>query len=332
MNSPSYPTSNSLLAPQTGGGADGSMASSASTAAAENVRPLHAPSPATLGKPRFRKMRLIAPNLVTASSVLFGLASILASTEGRYVDACWLIGYAVLADRLDGFLARLLKGTSELGVQMDSLADFLNFGVAPAILFFTLLQNKMSDFQGGNGRLVLLGTCAFWVLCAMFRLARFNVGQEVGPTIVEEDASKKFYFGMPSTLVGGLLIMWLLAFLKYADPADPMAPAQAFGGFKLFGDITTPRGIWKWFPLAMVIGAVLMTANMPIPKLGHMTSKLFAAFVLTNVGLGYVFGIMRIFPDFMIWGPSMWFVLFLVTAFTSKAARRAKPPPLFPQQ
>ena len=102
---------------------------------------------------QFRKLRLLAPNLVTAISMLFGLSSLLASIEGRHVDSAWLIAYAVLADRLDGFLARLLRGTSELGVQMDSLADFLNFGVAPAVLFFTSLSTRESAFASDSGAL-----------------------------------------------------------------------------------------------------------------------------------------------------------------------------------
>ncbi len=258
--------------------------------------------------------------------MLFGLSSLLASIEGRHVDSAWLIAYAVLADRLDGFLARLLRGTSELGVQMDSLADFLNFGVAPAVLFFTSLSTRESAFASDSGRFVLLIACGAWVLSAMFRLARFNVGQDLA-----NESDDRFYFGVPTTLVAGLMIMWFLALLKYTSPSSAMAPTEPFGGVKLFGEaFTTPSSVWRWIPALMGLGAILMVSNMPIPKLGSMRNKPFAAFVLTNVAIGYVFGAMRIFPEFMIWAPSVWFVLFMLAAFISKAARQAKPPPLFP--
>src|SRR5262249_56924431 len=80
--------------------------------------------------PRF--LRYLAPNLVTFASLTFGMSSIVASFEHRFVDAAWFVMFSVLTDKLDGFVARLVKGTSEFGVQLDSFADFLNFGIAPA--------------------------------------------------------------------------------------------------------------------------------------------------------------------------------------------------------
>src|SRR5688572_25030282 len=104
-----------------------------------------------------RALRYLAPNLITALGLCFGLLSLAASFEGRYDDAGWFIIYAVLTDRLDGFVARLVRGTSELGVQLDSLADFLTFGIAPAVLMFSSLggEHGVASFQTGAGRYVL---------------------------------------------------------------------------------------------------------------------------------------------------------------------------------
>ena len=81
-----------------------------------------------------RFFRYLAPNLITLSSMIFGLVSLWASHTGDHSLAAWLIIYAVLTDRLDGLVARAVKGTSELGMQLDSFADMLNFGVAPPFL------------------------------------------------------------------------------------------------------------------------------------------------------------------------------------------------------
>ena len=91
-----------------------------------------------------RFFRYLAPNLVTFASLTFGMASIVSSFEGRYADAAWFVIFSVLTDKLDGFVARLVKGTSEFGVQLDSFADFLNFGIAPAVCWYTYLSRPVS--------------------------------------------------------------------------------------------------------------------------------------------------------------------------------------------
>src|SRR4051812_1624537 len=87
-----------------------------------------------------RVLRYLAPNLITLSSMIFGLVSLWSAHNGNFALAAWLIIYAVLCDRIDGLVARALKATSELGMQLDSFADFLNFGVAPAYLVLTYLS------------------------------------------------------------------------------------------------------------------------------------------------------------------------------------------------
>jgi CDP-diacylglycerol--serine O-phosphatidyltransferase len=273
-----------------------------------------------------RLLRYLAPNLITTAGIVFGMLSLVATHEGRYVEAAWLIIYAVLTDRMDGFVARLVRGTSELGVQLDSLADFLAFGLAPAFLVFVSLGEAPGlPFNDGGGRVFLMGSAGLWVLGACFRLARYNITTEV-------PGAPRVFFGVPTTLAAGTLAVWYLTFLKYA-PADVSVRAAdpGFRELRLFGGgVATPDGVWQWFPIAMLLGAFLMASNLRIPKLGVARSKAATAFVATNVALGYICGFARVFPEYMIWPPTMWLLTFLVWGQLSPAARQLRPPPILP--
>jgi CDP-diacylglycerol--serine O-phosphatidyltransferase len=118
---------------------------------------------------RFRRIpvRTLAPNLVTLLALCAGLTAIRLAFEGRYALALAAIVFAAMLDGIDGRLARLLKGTSRFGAELDSLSDFVNFGVAPAlILFFWGLHDLKSA-----GWIAAMG----FAICVGLRLARFNV-------------------------------------------------------------------------------------------------------------------------------------------------------------
>jgi CDP-diacylglycerol---serine O-phosphatidyltransferase len=118
---------------------------------------------------RFRRIpvRTLAPNMVTLLALCAGLTAIRMAFEDRYVLAVAAIVFAAVLDGLDGRLARFLKGTSRFGAELDSLSDFVNFGVAPAlILYFWDLHNLKS--AGWIAAMV-------FAICGSLRLARFNV-------------------------------------------------------------------------------------------------------------------------------------------------------------
>jgi len=118
---------------------------------------------------RFRRIpvRTLAPNLVTLLALCAGLTAIRMAFEDRYVLAVAAIVFAAILDGLDGRLARFLKGTSRFGAELDSLSDFVNFGVAPAlILYFWDLHELKS--AGWIAAMV-------FAICGSLRLARFNV-------------------------------------------------------------------------------------------------------------------------------------------------------------
>jgi CDP-diacylglycerol--serine O-phosphatidyltransferase len=132
---------------------------------------------------RFRRGVYLLPALMTLSNLLCGFASIVYSTRGDFDTAAVLIGIAMIVDTLDGFFARLTNSQSEFGAELDSLADVVSFGVAPAILAFTW----------GLWSLGRLGWAAgfIYVAAAAMRLARFNIQ---GMAVTD----KRYFAGLPS--------------------------------------------------------------------------------------------------------------------------------------
>ncbi len=265
-----------------------------------------------------RVLRYLAPNLITLSSMIFGLVSLWASANGNASLAAWLIIYAVLTDRIDGLVARALKATSELGMQLDSFADMLNFGVAPAYLVLSYVPMRVEYYQSGTGHYLIFAACGAYMLCAVFRLARYNI-------LSDDQVPTKIFFGFPTTLTGGLIAIWILLFLKY-DPTY-----REFGGPKLFGDtFETPVEVWKYMPIAMVIGGYLMASRLPMPKVGMTKNKLVSIVLLVLVVSGYICGFALSFPEICFGMPTIWSAMFLVWGQASAKARAMYPPPLFP--
>jgi CDP-diacylglycerol--serine O-phosphatidyltransferase len=277
-------------------------------------------SPAPRESEEKRQLRYLAPNSMTAISLIFGLISLAASHTGHFALAGWMVIYAVLSDRLDGLVARAMRATSSFGMQLDSFADFLNFGVAPPFMLWTFLtiQPDLPYDHWGWQRWLLAAACCMWSLGAVFRLARYNVTSD-------EDVPTKVFFGVPTTMAGGLVAIWFLAFLKYEPGAD-------FGGTKLFGaGLHTPRGVWLYFPVALAIGAYLMVSSLPMPKGSISRRKLLTAAVFIPMAIGYVGGFARMFPEILCWMPTIWMALFLIWGQVSETARGLKPPRIFPR-
>lgn len=268
-----------------------------------------------------RYLRYLAPNLITLSSMIFGLVSLWSSHNGDPALAAWMIIYAVLTDRIDGVTARALKATSELGMQLDSFADFMNFGIAPAYLILTYLSGRPDlPYQAGAAHYLLFAACGAYMLCAVFRLARYNV-------LTDDQIPTKIFFGFPTTLTGGLIAIWFLLFLKYDPTSEP------FGGAKLFGaHLQTPLGVWKYFPIALVVGGYLMASRLPMPKVGMTKNKALSIFLLAMLALGYACGFAMHYPEICFWMPTVWSVVFLIWGQASSSARAMYPPPLFPKR
>lgn len=140
-------------------------------------------------------LKAIVPNLITSLAACAGITSISLSSEGRFLPALWALLVACICDGMDGRVARLLNASSKLGAELDSLADFVNFGVAPAMfMYFWLTGGPLHE--GVSPTLVRLTLCAalFYAMCDCFRLARFNTMLEQ-PTL---PYWKHFFLGVPA--------------------------------------------------------------------------------------------------------------------------------------
>ncbi len=164
-----------------------------------------------LRRRRFRRIpvRTLAPNLVTLLALCAGLTAIRLAFENRYGLALAAIVFAAILDGIDGRLARLLKGTSRFGAELDSLSDFVNFGVAPAlILYFWGLH----DLKSGGWIAAMV-----FAICAGLRLARFNV------MIDDPDRpawASNFFVGVPAP-AGAIIVLLPIYAVFLGVPRSP---------------------------------------------------------------------------------------------------------------
>ena len=168
---------------------------------------------------RFRHLpvRMILPNLVTLLALCSGLSAIRMAIEGRYDWAVGAILIAAILDGLDGRVARLLRSTSKFGAELDSLTDFVNFGVAPAVILYTWALDELRSL----GWIVVL----VFAICAALRLARFNV-------MLEEPGRPSwhgnFFTGVPSPAGAIVALLPLhLALVGIITPSRPVAVVVA---------------------------------------------------------------------------------------------------------
>ena len=145
-----------------------------------------------------KNARMLLPNMLTLIGVCIGLTSIRFALSGEFHLAIIAIIIAALIDGLDGRIARLIKGTSKVGKELDSLTDMISFGVAPAFIMYFWKLNTLGRF----GWLL----CLIYVICVALRLARFNVNTGQAPSWRDN-----FFEGVPSP-AGGILVLTPLIF------------------------------------------------------------------------------------------------------------------------
>jgi CDP-diacylglycerol--serine O-phosphatidyltransferase len=215
-----------------------------------------------LARHRRRRLRAqplihLVPNIFTVMSLCAGLTAIRYGLDGRFELALALIVAAGVLDGLDGRSARLLKITSKLGAQLDSLADFLSFGVAPALLVYLWTLHEVPTF--GWSLALLFATC-----CAL-RLARFNTELEDNK---QPPWMSRFFTGMPAPAAAGCLIMPMLA------------------TFAL--DQLWPRN-WELNALVTLVVAVLMVSRVPTFSIKMIVVRVKPEWILpTLIGVGLV--------------------------------------------
>ena len=210
---------------------------------------------------RLQRAKFALPSFVTLLSIACGFASIVISVDnapvgsaGDYRLAAILLVLAGVFDALDGFVARATNTTSEFGVQLDSIADVMNFGCAPAVMLYCYGFVALGAFEPSMLRLGGIG-CFIFIACGALRLARFNVN--VGRT------DPRYFVGMPITAgaacVAAVVIAW-------PDPID-----STLQGYLLF---------------ALLVGVgSLMVSSLRFPSSKQPKSKIMLLVLLLNLGL-----------------------------------------------
>ena len=203
-----------------------------------------------------KKTRYLLPNILTLAGVCLGISSIKFSIDGNFSLAVIFILFAAILDALDGRVARLIKGTSEFGKELDSLTDFVSFGIAPVfILYFWELKN-----YGKLGWAITL----IYSVCCVLRLARFNLTK-----INSQEIWKNNYFeGIPSP-AGGILILFPLIFE--------------------LAQLNTVLEMRSITPFFTVLIAVLLVSKIPTLSLKKISiSPKATIFILLGIGLVFI--------------------------------------------
>ena len=217
-----------------------------------------------------KKTRYLLPNILTLGGVCLGISSIKFSIDGNFNLAVTLILLASILDALDGRIARLIKGTSEFGKELDSLTDFVSFGIAPVfILYFWELNN-----YGKLGWAI----CLIYSVCCVLRLARFNLTK-----IEDHDEWKNNFFeGVPSP-AGGLLILTPLIF--------------ELSSLSLNIDVRSLT------PYLTVLIALLLVSKIPTPSLKKISiSSKATIFLLLVAGLIFIALLFYTFETLLLFG------------------------------
>ena len=217
-----------------------------------------------------KKTRYLLPNILTLGGVCLGISSIKFSIDGNFSLAVTLILFAAILDALDGRIARLIKGTSEFGKELDSLTDFVSFGIAPVfILYFWELKT-----YGKLGWAIAL----IYSVCCVLRLARFNL------TKVEnhQEWKNNFFEGVPSPAGGMLILMPLIYELT---------------------DFSFNFEMKKFTPFLTILIALLLVSKIPTLSFKKISiSSKTTIFLLLAAGLIFISLLFYTFETLLIFG------------------------------
>jgi CDP-diacylglycerol---serine O-phosphatidyltransferase len=218
-------------------------------------------------RPRLQRGIIIIPSALTLGNLFFGIWAIVSATRGEFERAAWLIVFAGIADTLDGRVARVTQTGSRFGEELDSLVDAISFGVAPALIIYHLFL-----LDGAWGWVVSF----FYVVCAVIRLARFNVDQA--------GHAKVSFHGLPSPSAG----MTLATFYPFSQTPFFEQYLSAFRWPELM------------IGLMLVLGLLMMSQVLypVVPKFGFRTRKgiLTGVFLITMIVLAITIPSYFFFP------------------------------------
>lgn len=205
------------------------------------------------------RAKAMFPSLFTLANMLCGFSSLRAAQEGDFRLAAVLIGIAVVLDIFDGAVARAVGAITPFGLQFDSLADLISFGVAPA---FLLHSWSLHEYGFGGWALA-----CFWLACAAFRLGRFNV-------TIDPLADKRYFIGLPSPGAAGVVLASVFAFdgdptgwYRVGPVALAVVPAALMASsfrFASFRSLASPRRDRIWVTVVVVVALAVGFALVPV--------------------------------------------------------------------
>lgn len=247
---------------------------------------------------RIRRSLSIVPSLFTIGNIFCGYYSVISTLRGNWDNAAILIGIGYILDGLDGRIARLTQTTSDFGLQLDSIADVITFGVAPAMLAFSWGFAASEGVDGSMARHVhQLGSLASFafVVCGALRLARFNLQAKKPP----ETTAKRYFVGLPipagagmiaavvhffqtPTLLVGSALLWsflilLLAFLMISTVRyysfKEFDFKKARPSFALFGTAMLISLIYLYSEVMLLAMATVYVSSGPVHELVHTVRR-----------------------------------------------------------
>ena len=217
-----------------------------------------------------KKTRYLLPNILTLGGVCLGISSIKFSIDGNFNLAVTLILFAAILDALDGRIARLIKGTSDFGKELDSLTDFVSFGIAPVLILYFWELNT----YGKLGWAIAL----IYSVCCVLRLARFNLTK----TNNQPEWKNNFFEGVPSPAGGLLILMPLIYDLS---------------------DIVINFNLKTFTPFLTVMIAFLLVSKLPTLSLKRISiSSKTTVFLLLSMGIIFIALLFYTFETLLIFG------------------------------
>lgn len=234
------------------------------------------------------KAKYIAPNSLTLTSIFCGIVSINLALTGDTANdmmlAAWLLVVAMVCDAADGRVARMTKAESALGVQLDSLADMVSFGVAPAMLLYAWGMKELGTWG------LFFGFC--FAACTALRLARFNVMAS------EHEGVMKYFLGLPSPLAAGTVVAVVLAHVSATGEMTTGASSSVAAMSILLGSLMVSNIRYRTFKDVNFRGRAGVAAIMMVFGAGAVafTFKPGAAFVLLMVlyiAIGLIGGVVH---------------------------------------
>lgn len=263
-----------------------------------------------------KKIRYIIPNILTLTSLSIGIISITYAMKGKIHTGAWLAFLSMLLDRFDGMTARKLGASSSFGLEIDSLADIVAFGVTPAILLFTAVSAGSPHFRTGVLQVVPVGISVLWVVASCLRLTKYNIVAQAG----EFD---DVFQGFPMPIAAGFVLSPMLLLLKYFPESGY---TTSFYDPRFLPMLKNNNGHWLFTVLAIwgALIAIGMLSPLKVPKFKPPEIKWKRIYLAVHAFTLYFMFVIRALPEFIMISALEFLVISIIFHFTDKKTKDMK--------